>query len=82
MKGDLGIDDNCKRGIGVRGRAEEPARGLKGRSTRKGAGTQEGFCEDAVRKQSVSFLVRFPNPLATGHSWQLGNLTTPSLLLA
>ena len=55
IKGDLGIDDKCKRGIGVRGRAEEPARGLKRRSTRKGAGTQVGFCEDAVRKQSVSF---------------------------
>ena len=55
MKGDLGIDDNCKRGIGVRGRAEEPARGLKRRSTRKGAWTQVGFCEDAVYKQSVSF---------------------------
>ena len=24
-------------------------------------------------------LVRFPNPLATGHSWQLGNLTIPNL---
>ena len=25
---------------------------------------------------STHYLVRFPNPLATGHSWQLGNLTT------
>ena len=28
-------------------------------------------------RPDCTLLVRFPNPLATGHSWQLGNLTTP-----
>ena len=41
----------------------------------KGTRSARWAGEEERRSQTCLTPVRFPNPLATGHSWQLGNLT-------
>ena len=42
----------------------------------KGTRSARWAGEEERRSQTCLTPVRFPNPLATGHSWQLGNLTS------